>query len=238
MTSDKIVSNSKQGLVVENLDKSKKSMAIHNGFVLSKFDKKKLALPVELAEKLNAHACNILMVARFDPSKDHATFIHSAELVIKDYPDVGFFCIGDGPGRNQAEKNAGSLLNKSIHFLGRREDIQQIIHAFDIGVMLNNTIGHAEGISNAIMEYMAAGLPVIATNAGGTVELVQDGRSGFLVPPFDPETVAKKIKILVEDEKLKTSMSQKGREIIKNDFNIRKMVESYKMLYNQIVVGH
>ncbi len=122
---------------------------------------------------------------------------------------MGFFCIGNGPGRNRAEKIAGSLLNNNIHFLGRREDIHQIIHAFDIGVMLNNTNGHAEGISNAIMEYMAAGLPVIATNAGGTIELVQEGRSGFLVPPFDPETVARKIKILLEDEQLKNADGSK-----------------------------
>ena len=109
------------------------------------------------------------------------------------------------------------------------------MHAFDIGVLLNNTKGHGEGISNAIMEYMAAGLPVIATDAGGTPELVKDKISGFLVPAFDPEIVVGKINYLLKNEQIRKEMGQKGRKIIEAEFNLGKMVSSYLNLYQNLL---
>jgi glycosyltransferase involved in cell wall biosynthesis len=177
----------------------------------------------------------VVMVGRFFTPKDYVSFVRTTKLVVEKYPDVGFFCIGDGPDRMQAEREAGPLLNKKIFFLGKRNDVQDIIHEFDIGVMLNNTTnGHAEGISNAIMEYMAAGLPVIATNAGGSPELVKDGMSGFLVPPSDPEIVAEKIIFLAENEQKRICMGKKGTEVIQREFSLEDMVCAYLALYENL----
>ena len=234
VTSDLIVSNSEAGTKVENLQESKKTTVIHNGFDFSAFGKEKGTPKNNLKTLVKRFTHSIVMVARFDPSKDYITFIEAAKILAKTNPNVGFFCIGDGPNRKQAETQAGPLLNRSIFFLGQRSDLHQIIHFFDVGVLLSNTNGHAEGISNAIMEYMVAGLPVVATDAGGTPELFKDRKCGFLVPAFDAITVAKKFEYLIENEHIRNEMGIKAIEIIEDDFSIQKMATSYSRLYTQL----
>ncbi len=232
-----IVSNSEAGLAINNLHNLKKAMFIHNGLDAETFRSEQ---PVSNIEKV---FCNkgsfikfkVVMVARFFPLKDYYTYIEAARMVLSSRTDVGFFCIGDGPARQQAEKQAGQYLNNNIFFLGNRSDVQQIMHFFHIGVILNNVIGYAEGISNAIMEYMAAGLPVIATSAGGTPELVRNQQSGILVPAFDSQLVAEKILYLLENENEMKKMGLKGIEIIEKDFCLKKMTASYVKLYRRLL---
>ena len=85
-------------------------------------------------------------------------------------------------------------MKNGIQFIDSNSNIEEIIKLFDICVLTNNTNGHAEGISNSIMEYMALGKPVIATNAGGNKELILDKVSGFLIKPFDINDLLKRIK--------------------------------------------
>lgn len=235
--SHKIVSNSKAGLFVENLQSSKKSQFIHNGFDLDNFLNKQSVFPEDIEKIIHNFQTSIVMVASFYAPKDYLTFVLVAKKIVQNHPEVAFFCIGDGPDRPLAEEDAGPMRGKNIYFMGRRNDVHHIIHAFDIGVLLNNTNGYGEGISNAIMEYMAAGLPVVATNAGGTPELIKDNESGFLVPAFNPEIVMSRISSLLKDEKMRIQMGQKGKEIIKNDFNVTKMISSYRNLYKSILDG-
>ena len=84
---------------------------------------------------------------------------------------------------------------KSILFLGKRKDVETLVQQIDIGVLCTFT----EGISNSVMEYMAAGKPVVVTNGGGSCELITDGVQGFLVPPAQPLAVAEKIELLAGD---------------------------------------
>ena len=234
-TSHKLISNSRAGLVVENLLDSKKAVLIYNGFDLNSFQKNRTQIPDELKAKVNLFKHTVVMVGRFVAAKDYITFLQAAKLVIARHPSVGFFCIGDGPERRWAQIEAGTHLNKNIIFLGERHDVLSIIGEFDIGVLLTNTDGHAEGISNAIMEYMAAGLPVIATRAGGNPELVKNNVCGYLVPSFAPEIVAEKILFLLENEKDRKSMGLNGSEIIKNDFSMEKMSLSFLSLYRDLI---
>jgi len=234
-SSHTIVSNSRAGLSVENLLSSTKADMIYNGFDLNSYAKDQFTLPDDIENRINKFQTSVTMVGRFFALKDYLTFVRAAKIVARNHPETAFFCIGDGPHRLPAEEEAGPLKDQNIFFLGKRDDVQQIIRAFDIGVMLNNTNGHAEGISNAIMEYMAAGLPVVATNAGGTPELVKDNESGFLVPAFDPEIAASRIMTLLKDEKKRKRMGQRGQEIIENDFNIDKMASAYIALYNGLL---
>lgn len=228
-----IVSNSIRGLEVENLLNHKKSTVIHNGLDLEIFD----------SDYKNTHAIfcpldkfklKIVMVGRFYLAKDYITFIKAAKIVSNSTKEICFVCVGDGPYKTEAEIEADNLLNNTIFFLGNRNDVNSLIKAMDIGILLNNINGHAEGISNAIMEYMAAGLPVIATNAGGTPELVQHHISGFLVPAFDEDIVAKKILYLLKNNDKATEMGVNGRQIIENKFDLNKMTESYLELYLNI----
>ncbi|MCD4731511.1 MAG: glycosyltransferase [Bacteroidales bacterium] len=234
-TSHVIVSNSKAGLAVENMLYSQKGKFIHNGFDLSYYDQNNEKNSNKILCKINSLKYSVIMIGRFVSAKDYITFIQAAKLVIKANPYVGFYCIGDGDTRQKAEIESVPLLSKNIFFLGERNDVLRILHAFDIGVLLNNTNGHAEGISNAIMEYMAAGLPVIATKAGGTLELVRDNLCGYLVPPFNPEIVAEKILFLLDHENERKKMGQEGVEIIKKDFSLERMSSSFLKLYRDMM---
>ena len=230
-TSDVIVSNSKAGLAVEKILSSQKANFVHNGFDIASYTNNNIPFSETILNIRKKFKYFVLMVARFDPAKDYKTFIQAARLVTEQNQDTAFLCLGDGPDRKKAEAEAGPLFDKKIFFPGHVNDVQQIIQASDIGVLLTNTDGHAEGISNVIMEYMALGLPVIATGAGGTPELVRDNVSGFLVPPFDPDIVAEKILLLLENVHVRDKMGKNGRKIIIDEFSLAKMVSSYLTLY-------
>ena len=143
--------------------------------------------------------------------------------------------------RNYPEIQNGHLkslsddhIKNSIQFIESNSNIEEIINLFDICVLTNNTNGHAEGISNSIMEYMALGKPVIATNAGGNKELIFDKVSGFLIKPFDINDLIEKMEVLLTDRSKRISMGKAGSERIKKIFNIDKMVNSYTDIYNRL----
>lgn len=235
-TSHKIVGNSQQGINVEGLAGKKKSEVIYNGILLNDDDHSRTSGKDHLSGQLGKHKFNVVMVGRFFSAKDYITYIQAAKVLLSKKINIGFYCIGDGPKLEKAKKESGTFLNNGIFFLGKRDDVKEILHLFDIGVLLNNTAGHAEGISNAIMEYMINDIPVIATDAGGTPELVENGVSGFLVPAFDKDIVADKISELFNNEELMSSMGEQGKRIIQEKFSIEKMVSAYISLYEDLLV--
>ena len=118
--------------------------------------------------------------------------------------------------------------------MGKRTDVESIIKEIDIGVLLSKK-GHAEGLSNSIMEYMAAGKPVIATNTGGNPELVIEGETGYLIPHEDVEELTKKIIFLLERPQEREKMGIKGRERIEKDFSMDRMVKQFIELYKEVI---
>jgi len=233
---DRIIANSYQGLRVEGLQQSKKAITIHNGIDIREF-RNKSNKEVKDFPKIPPDSIKVVMLGRFYTLKDYATYIKVAEKIVTKFDNIYFFCIGDGPDREKVENSIGNILNQRLFFLGNRSDISTLIIKMDIGVLLNNTNGHAEGISNAIMEYMVAKLPVIATNAGGTPELVKDGFSGFLVPAFDERIIFNKLKFLIENPKISNEFGKKGQRIINNEFSIEKMKKSYEKVYRELIHG-
>lgn len=225
-----IISNSTCGIKVEQLFDHKKGYVIYNGIDLQDF----VLISSEVSSNISefeSFQTKIVMLASFTAAKDYITYIRIAKKIISKYPTCCFLCVGDGPNRKEAELETGEYLNKNIFFLGVRRDIPAILKQMDIGILFNNTNGHAEGISNAVMEYMAAGLPVIATNAGGTPEIVKDEESGFLVPAFDEKIVSEKIEYLIENPEEAQKLGTEGRKIIEKDFSIKKMTSEYCKLY-------
>lgn len=232
-----IVSNSKEGLIVEKLNNNEKATVIYNGFDINKFELNS-EFKTEISNLLPNNFTNkVVMIGRFYKAKDYKTFINAVKIVAQSNKEVCFICVGDGPMKNNAEKEANALINKRVFFIENCKNISYLLSKMDVGVLLNNTDGHAEGISNVIMEYMASGLPVIATNAGGTPELVQDNISGFLVPAFDENIVADKILFLLKNKYFREKMGESGKEILLKDFTMDKMVNAYFKLYQRIVYG-
>ncbi len=106
---------------------------------------------------------------------------------------------------------------------------------FDIGVLSTNAKVHAEGISNAIMEYMVMEKPVIATDSGGNRELIDNGRTGYLVPPFSSRDMVDKMVKLLNNKELRLSMGHQGKRRVIEEFSTEKMIGQYFELYQSLI---
>ena len=227
--SDVILSNSYAGLKSFNTPKNK-SFCIHNGFDFSRIEnlEDKKTVKVKFYIKTNIV---IGMVATFRDEKDYDTYIKTANTLLQRRHDVTFLAIGDGITLEKCKRIVKPEFKNKIKFLGKQNDVESLINVFDIGVLSTYT----EGISNAVMEYMALGKPVIATNGGGTNEIVLDRETGFLVKPESVEELTSKIEYLLENEKVAIIMGSKGRKRIKQEFSLEKMTKSFVDLYKRLL---
>jgi len=228
--SDVILSNSQAGL--DNLFvPKKKQKVIHNGF---NFDRLNNLIDKEFVyDKFNIDKSKSIigMVASFTNHKDYETFIKAGLELLKSRDDFQLIAIGDGPNLKAIKNNIDKNILKHFIFLGKITDIESIVNTFDIAVLSTYT----EGISNAIMEYMALSKPVIATDGGGTKELVVDNETGFLIEEKNEVQLAEKMSLLLENPNVSKEMGKKGKERIQKYFSIDKMVnETYELYFNKI----
>lgn len=171
------------------------------------------------------------MVAKFRRQKDQQTFLLAARRVLAVDPTVVFVLAGDGPLRGSVEQLAREMgLAGSVWFIGavRPEAVGAFLHHVDISVLATN--GN-EGIPNVVLEAMAMGNPVIASDTGGCGEAIQNGVTGFLVPPRDPERLADRILRLLADEAEAARMGKAGHELAETEFALARMVERFARLY-------
>ena len=174
------------------------------------------------------------MVASFSYRKDYPTFVYAAQSILSKKNDVTFICIGDGDLLEYCKLLVKPEYKKKIKFLGKQKDVESIINIFDVGVLATNSEVHGEGISNVIMEYMALGKPVVVTDCGGNRELVEDGKTGFIVKPKDPLEMAEKINFLLENRKLAAEFGLRGKERLKKYFNLETMGNNFLKLYKSL----
>ena len=225
--SDILIANSKAGLKSYNAPEGK-SRVIYNGFDFNRFVN--LRNPSDVREKLNISTRHVVgMVASFSLLKDYGTYIKAAQQVLNKNSDITFLCVGAGDDRSYRKLVEPEFIKK-IRFLGLQQNVESIMNICDVGVLCTYT----EGISNSIMEFMALGKPVVATDGGGTKELIKDGETGFLVKPKSPEELASKIEYLLDNDEIASNMGEKGKERIKQEFSMKKMVNSFVGLYETI----
>ena len=229
--SDVIQSNSYAGLEAYNVPERKRNV-IHNGFDFGRIGtlKDKNAIREELHIETRYVAG---MVAGFKYQKDYNSLIHAAMKIHRQRDDITFVCVGDGPELHGVKELARG--NERIIFTGNRTDVESIINIFDIGILLTDLDKHGEGISNSLMEYMAAGKAVIATDGGGTKELVADGETGYLIPQKSPDLLAGKIDHLLNNDRLREEMGARGKDRIRDEFNLDVMVAGHISLYRRIL---
>ena len=110
-----------------------------------------------------------------------------------------------------------------------------MVNIFDIGVLCCKTIGHAEGISNAILEYMALEKPVIATNSGGNDEIVVHNHTGFIISPFNVDNLVSKIEFLLSNPEVRSKMGREGKKKVIREFSIDRLVNSFSKLYVECI---
>ena len=162
------------------------------------------------------------------PVKGQADLLVAMREVLARRPDATLLLVGDGARRPALERLAGELgLAERVRFAGHRRDVPALLARAAVAV----SASYAEGISNAILEAMAARRPVVGTAVGGTPELVRDGVTGFLVPPGAPAHLARRILTLLDDADLSRRMGEQGRAAVERDFSLEAMRQSYDALY-------
>ncbi len=227
--SDIILTNSKAGLYSYRVPK-RKGRCIYNGF---DFSRKKIKLsPDTIRTNFDITTEHIVgMTGQFYDRKDYKTFVEAAQHVLKDRKDVTFVAIGGGPNLERIKNSVSDESIKYFKFVGKQDDVESIVNTFTIGVLATYT----EGISNAIMEYMIFGKPVIATDGGGTKELVIHDENGFLVEQQNAEQLAEKIIYLLDNPIIAAEMGKKGKQRIEKDFTIDKMITTFLELYKEFL---
>lgn len=228
--SDLIQSNSKAGLISYRV--KNKGNVIYSGF---DFKRLKNLIPKEiLIREFNIKTKYIVgMVASFRDQKDYLSFISASEILLSMRKDITFICVGDGPNLSKVKKRI--KYPDYMIFAGKRNDVESIINIFDIGVLITNLDKHGEGISNTIMEYMALEKPVIATEGGGTNEIVVDGKTGFLIPHKQPEVISEKVIYLLNNPEVLVEMGKESKQRIMESFTIDEMVRKHIIEYEKLL---
>jgi len=171
-------------------------------------------------------------VGRLVPIKDCMTFVRACALVRSRIGDVRFIVAGDGEERARLEEEARKLdLEHDLVFLGDRSDIPSVMAAFDVCVLSSLN----EGFGRVLVEAMAAGAVMIATRVGGTVDVIEDGVSGILVPPSDPSGIADAVCEVLGNAELKNRLIQGGRErarVFDMDATVAQFEDLYETLHD------
>jgi glycosyltransferase involved in cell wall biosynthesis len=171
----------------------------------------------------------IINVANYIPYKGHLDLLKAAKFVLQRQPDCKFLFVGEDRGSLKSMQAAAADLDIQHHvlFLGKRRDVRELLAVSDISVVAS----HEEGFSNAILEAMAAGLPVVATAVGGNPEAVIHGATGWVVPPRNPGILAARILSLLDDPDRIREFGTMGRKRCRECFSLERMVENHIRLY-------
>jgi len=210
---------------------SSKVRVIYNGIDPSLFEiPADLGLRASLGFRKGVKVIGV--IANLIHYKGHRFLLQACPEVKAKCPDVRFLLIGDGLLRGELETMAEELgVREEVIFLGSRNDIPALLSIIDVFVLPSLE----EGFSNAILEAMAAGKPVVATRVGGVPEAVIHGKTGLLVPPKDPQALADAIIGILSDPQQAEEMGKAGRERVKKEFSLDRMIREMERLYEELL---
>lgn len=167
-----------------------------------------------------------------NPVKDHPMFLRAAARVRAAVPDAAFVIAGEGELMPSLRKLAAELgIAGDVHFIGRCDDVAMLLHASNVGVLSSK----AEGFANAILEYMAAGLPAVATAVGGVREAIVEGQTGYIVPSGDDEAMAARIIQVLADDDNARAMGSRGKAIVAEKFSSEHHLQNTLELYEELL---
>jgi glycosyltransferase involved in cell wall biosynthesis len=178
----------------------------------------------------------ICTVANLIPYKGHSDLFEAVARIGNDLPrSWRLLVVGrdDGIGADLQHAAARLDIRENVLFLGARSDVLDILSASDIGVLAS----HEEGFSNAVLEGMVAGLPMVVTDVGGNAEAVLDGETGIVVPPRDIEALARAILVLADDAGLRRKYGESGRHRALSEFDVDRFIKYHEMLYAALLRG-
>jgi glycosyltransferase involved in cell wall biosynthesis len=176
------------------------------------------------------------IVANLIPYKGHGDLLDALSIAAPRLPQGWRLLVvgrDEGIGDNLRARAQRASLEDNIAFLGTRDDVPSLLAASDVGILCS----HEEGFANAVLEGMAAGLPMIVTRVGGNTEATRDGETGLVVEPRDPESLATAILRLAGDPALRAHMGAAGCQRVHEEFGVDHFVRSHAALYAALQAG-
>jgi glycosyltransferase involved in cell wall biosynthesis len=209
-----------------------KVTVIYPGVDLTRFDVQETPSIVRCGLGLPDHALVIGVVARLDPVKGHADLIAALPRILQAVPTTRLVFIGDGPAATGLRRQVHEVgLAEQVHFFGGRRDIPRLLRALDVFVLPSRQ----EGLGLAIIEAMAAGLPVVATRVGGIPEVVVDGETGLLVASGNSVELADAIVYLLSNPHIRRQMGVRGRQRVEAHFTTQQTATNLETLYRRLL---
>jgi sugar transferase (PEP-CTERM/EpsH1 system associated) len=208
---------------------------IRNGVDLDAFDA--MAGPANIRAELGLAPGTLLIgsVGRLVPVKNYACLIRAAQRIFAAVPNAALLFVGDGPLQAELTALTRQLgIANHVHFLNWRKDVAQILRELDVFVLSS----FSEGMSNSILEAMAARRPVVATAVGGNTELVIENETGRLVPSDHDEQMAAAVLALLRDDAQRLSMGAAARQRIETLFTLPQMLRNYQRVYIEVAARH
>jgi glycosyltransferase involved in cell wall biosynthesis len=231
---DWVVPNSEEGkryLVKRGIDPTRIKI-IYNGLNLDYLtpDQTKVTRIREQL-KLPSNGKVVGIAARLSFEKDHATFLQGAKIIHQALPQTRFAILGDGPLRSSLENMSRELdIETFVTFFGHQHDIASYTSCFDVACLCSNI---TEGCPMAVLEAMVLKKPVVATNVGGTREVVENGKTGLIIPTQNPKALADSVLQCLRQPDLARELGESARKFVLKRFNFARFISDYEQLYEQ-----
>jgi lipopolysaccharide heptosyltransferase II len=191
-------------------------------------------------DKKRKEEFNVGIIGRITPLKGHLHFIKAMVRVTRVFARVKIWIIGDAPVCRQAYKDQLEFLVKRLglwhctEFLGTQRDIPETLSHLDLLVLATTT---HEAFGRVIIEAQAAGVPVVATEVGGVVDIIENGKTGLLVPPADPDSMAEAIIRIIKDSELAVNLAENAYKRVKEKYNVELMVKNTLSVYQDALTN-
>ncbi len=207
---------------------------IPNGIDLARFDPRRDVGPLRAALGLPDGVRTIGIVGRLHPAKGHPELFEAVRQLLDQGLRVAVLAVGEGELRGELEGLARRLdLDGTVRFLGRRDDVPELLNVLDVYVMPSRW----EGLPIGLLEAMAAARPIVAAAVGGIPEVITHGETGLLAPPRDPPALAAAVRRCLEAPDEARRMGEAARRVVRARFDVATMARRYEELYEEVLAG-
>ncbi len=203
---------------------------VHNGIDLSRYRAQDDGHTIRQQLGIGPDQRVIGTVGNLFAVKGQAYLLKACQVVAGAFPNFVLLLAGEGEQLGALEKEAADLgISGNVRFLGFRDDVPSLLQAMDVFVLPSLS----EGLPLSILEALSLQKPVVSTSVGGIPEIVENGLTGYLVPPKDPEALAEKILLLLQQPQTAAGMGKAGRKRVEEVFGLEKMIREYQCLYEE-----
>ena len=212
-----------------------KILLIDNGVNLERFTTSTSPEAIKESLGIKKEALVVGTIGALTREKGHQYLLRAALKVIRIYPKAIFLLVGDGTERTSLEKTVSNLgIKDSVIFAGMRKDVPEILSILNVFVLPSLN----EGLPMALLEAQGAQIPVVATSVGAIPDVLENGVTGILIPPKDPQAIAEAIIMILSDKQLASGIAKKGFERVRDNFSSEKMASKYLLIYKELIELH